>query len=161
MQVNGNELDLEAFKKRLQAAREFEFAFDDLKFTCVLPTPIDERIIAVRNGERGAVGAELWRFDLAVGSVTGWNVLVKHISKDDKHGEESVPCTPEFVRILFSMHPEISDALSVEIITRRKVKDSKLEDDEKNSDSASPGSVPERKRKGLAASSAMRSPAQH
>lgn len=144
--INGVELDLGAFKARLEAARSFEVRLGAITLECVVPEPIDERVAYLRSGEDGAVGIALWRNELAAASVRRWNVRVGAFDPQDKHADAEMPCTPELVRLFFGRRLDVADAVGEELIRRSRERAERLEAAEKNSVSASTGSDPGMKR---------------
>lgn len=156
MQANGAELDLSAFKARLRAAREFDVVAgeDGIRLRCLLPSPIDERLVASRFPPgKSPDRIEQWLHELAIAAVVGWDgVHVRHVVPEDKHGDMLLPCTPDTARLLLDFRLDLNDLVGDEILRRRRQRDERMEEAAKNSAGASIGSDPEAKRSDSAGS---------
>jgi len=142
---------LDAFERKLRAAREFEHRIEHERGTAIfrvrLPTPGEQRLIAgpffrgntIPDGNLAAFNRKL-----AETVVVGWS----GVTSRDLSGESDSPVgfSDRALRILLDERPDWQDEILEHAIVEKRRREEALEADRKNSSSGSPGSSPPARR---------------
>lgn len=139
-------MDKHDIKRKAMAAREVtEEVEPGVHINLRLPTRQEVAVAAARAGvhQEGneTAGLVLMQRQLLVGAVVAWaGVRLDHLLPDE--GSEPLGFDVDLVPLLLDAQPRWEDKLTERFRTERQARLARLEGAEKNSQSASPGSLP-------------------
>lgn len=140
-------MDKHDIRRKALAAREVtEEVAPGVHITLRLPTRQEVSVAAARAGVHTpgneTAGLVIMQRDLMQAAVVGWGQGVKlsHLLPDQ--ADDPLPFDADLVPLLLDAQPGWDDKLRERFVRERNARNARLEDAEKNSQSASPGSSP-------------------
>lgn len=141
-------MDKHDIRRKALAAREVtEEVAPGVHITLRLPTRQEVSVAAARAGVHSpgneTAGLVVMQRDLMQAAVVGWGQGVKLSHLLPGEADDPLPFDADLVPLLLDAQPNWDDALRARFVRERNARNARLEDAEKNSLSASPGSNPE------------------